>query len=289
MTKRMAAIAAAFTVISLYFPAVAFRAQAAAPTATDAESKQGLPSNPKAAQPDAGHDNGSGASIEGFDDILPPLSITEASLEDVLVRIKDGLPGFNAIVLREPGVPSDYPKLRNLNVNHITLSQFMVFLDKSFGCLNVTLIPGQGTSGLWVIHVREDQGSQDAKASATAKAGDPMAPPEANANHVSVFPLREVIPEIASHQNDEKYTQKQAMDDILSLLQAALKAEASGTPAEIQVHEATEMLVVKGSAAQVQLVAETLGAFADRSGKEDSGAATAIRPRERGRAAELAV
>ncbi len=235
--RKPIVLTAALTALALFAPIAVARGQAV------------VPAIPQPAPIEAAK------KADEVDPPLPPIAITESSLDDVLDAIKDRLPSFNAVVIRDPGVPADYPKLRNMKTDNITVSQFMEFLDKGIDGINVVAIGGT-KSNLFVIKVHNPQAAPGAFGGPTPAAMASDSPV------VIIFPLREVIPEIASHQNDPKYTQKQAMDDILSLLQAALKAESHGAPAEIQVHEATEMLVVKGTAEEVQLVSQTLAAFA---------------------------
>ncbi len=43
--------------------------------------------------------------------IIANLELKDNTLEDAIMAIRQSIPSFNATVVREPGVPSDYPKI----------------------------------------------------------------------------------------------------------------------------------------------------------------------------------
>ena len=67
---------------------------------------------------------------------------SSTSLDDQLAEIRKALPEFNSVVVRDPGVPADYPMLPAMTLKNVTLGQFLQFIQASYPVVQIIRIDG---------------------------------------------------------------------------------------------------------------------------------------------------
>jgi hypothetical protein len=182
-------------------------------------------------------------------------------LEEVLDWIRGRVPGFNAVIVREPGVPEDYPTLpQNMELTNVTIGQFLAFLREAFANVSVKRIDGP-PAPLYVIRI-------DAPAPGGAVIQSPAEPPLT----VRVYRLKEITDALISQSQsvttraaDEATTRTQAISHVLSVVQAALDQAGEKTQPVLKVHEPTMTLIFKGTESQQDVLEEVLRALQGRT------------------------
>jgi hypothetical protein len=178
------------------------------------------------------------------DALMPAGPFNGVSLADFLTFLKDTIPGFNSVLIRAPGAPPDYPTFDNLSLKNVTLGQFLDMLRTSYPGVYVQRIYGR-IDPLYVIQIGPMPGTK---------------PPDAIANDASptvkVYSLQGIVSALADSGDSKK-----ALNDVLSLLQAALDQQGGKDQAVLKVHEPTMMLIFKGSPAQMAVLEQALSAM----------------------------
>ncbi len=184
--------------------------------------------------------NGAG-EIENV--VLPELKFDAVPLDEVIDSLRERVPGFNPVVVRQPGVPNDYPTLRGVNIRNVTLGQFLDFLKTAYPGVEIMGIKGPAGS----IHVIRVTPKFDLFSPGMMMPGAPFEGGVAT----SVYRLTDIIDSLAAAKSQGQQptaeARKQAMNDVLSLMQAALEQSDKDSPAVLKVHEATQVLLFKGS------------------------------------------
>lgn len=178
--------------------------------------------------------------------IMPSERFKNATFEQVLSAIRDLAPDFNYTIVRQSGLPTNYPLIEDLSTRKITVDQFLFLVNRIYG---IKSEPVEGPSGtLWVFRIEQLGG--DAGGSLVEQARQAT-------RHVQVYRLTEIISglELGSA---EKPDQKKIINDILSLVQAAIKESGNAKDIALQVHEPTQMLMVNGTPSQLYLVSSVL-------------------------------
>jgi hypothetical protein len=193
------------------------------------------------------------APVEG--EMLPGEKFDNVRLDDFLDYLKQkvtGSGGFNSVIVRAPGVPTDYPTLPSMTTKNVTIGQFLEFVKTSYPGVDIKRIDGP-TAPLYVIRIENAEGQ--------IAAGPPVTPgPDPTATQVMVFPLGKVIGSVVARMPSAGGAddQKKALDEVLSLVEAAMKEQSGGAPPTLQVHEATQTLLFKGTAAQLSVLVQVL-------------------------------
>jgi hypothetical protein len=172
--------------------------------------------------------------------VLPELRFDNADFNDVMDFLRD-LTGMNIVVVRDGGIPADYPRL-TVRLRDVTLEQFFTFLQRAYA---ITADEIDGPRG--AVYVVKVPMNEDASFSINAT------PQKANVEQV--YRLSDIVHSLAAGKKGDD-AEKQAMNDTLSLLQAAL-ALTPGTPT-IKVHEPTQTLIFTGSADQRKILESAL-------------------------------
>lgn len=179
--------------------------------------------------------------------MMPAVRYQNAPLDEILNSLRDKVPSFNFTVVRAPGVPAGYPMIGDLNAKNVTVDQFLQFIEATFGVGTVAI---DGPAGpLYVLSVRQPDG--DAVEQARLKT-----------RSVQIFPLSVIIS--ALRVPDAKGVvpaNKQLMNDVLSLVQAAVKEAGAEKDISLQAHEPTATLLVNGNQSQLNLVQLVLDAL----------------------------
>jgi hypothetical protein len=181
-------------------------------------------------------------------------------LEDPLAAPRSAIPDFNSVVVRDDGVPQQYPTLPVMTLKNVTVGQFLQFVQASFPSVQILRIDGP-PGALYSIRIRADDkflASMDQ-------------------DRVRLYRLSEIINGLADEKarsgkdskdanRDERI--KGATNDVLSLLQAALdQTDPNGPPGALKIHEPTLTLMFKGSRAKQQILEEALTTLQPRPGR----------------------
>jgi hypothetical protein len=194
--------------------------------------------------------------------VIPGDKIGGVSLDDMLDYLKDKVPGFNSTVVRPQGMSNDYPMMPQMTLKNVTVGQFLELLRTSFPGVTVTRIDNKGPAGapLYVVRViSEQRGSFGMPPGAGGFPGMPggvggIPTPVAPAIRpiVKVYRLTEIV---ANLNGDPK----KSMDDVLSLLQAALdQTDKHGDQPLLKLHQPTQTLVFKGMPDQQEVLEQVL-------------------------------
>jgi hypothetical protein len=192
-----------------------------------------------------------------------PAQRLEGPLDDILNQIKDKAKGFNTDIVRSPGVPETYPTLAPLTANGVTIGQFLQFIKSSYPGVEINRIDGPkdplyvirialGNNAPWQLPGMPGNG-QPIDPTTGAAVGFP--PPVT----VKVYPLGNIVRALAEGKTGNGDHTKQALDDVLSLVQATLdQAGANKDQTSIKVHEPTLSLVFRGSPDKIALLDQLL-------------------------------
>lgn len=176
--------------------------------------------------------------------LIPPGPYPVGSFEDVLKWMQDRIPELRFSIIRAAGTSTDYPKIQELNLKDVTVDQFFQVVKRAFPGVTVEQIQGYDAS-LYLIRIV-----------------DPAA--AAQDREVSVYRLYEAI--VGVREEGDMGTlearNKKALNDLLSLVEAALKQAGLANKVVLQVHEPTQALVVAGPVAAQDVVKKVMAAIA---------------------------
>jgi hypothetical protein len=180
---------------------------------------------------------------------LPELKFDNVSLDDVLTFLADVDGKFAPQLVRDPGVPADYPTI-TFHAKNITIPQFLEFLQRAYG-IESTKIPGPAGSVYLVTVAFNERVDHYLKSGSQTRSG----------SGVHVYSISDVVQRVLSLKpgggSDAERT-KQALNDVMTLVQAGLEQTPQGNRAILKVHEGTQTLLFKGTAEQEQLVSNVL-------------------------------
>jgi hypothetical protein len=226
-------------------------------TAAEADTAKDKP--PAAAPPADADPQAEGTEL---DRLIPEIRFEDQRLDDIVDYLTDLEPRFKALVVRDPDVPRDYPQVR-LKLKRVPLGQVLEVLTTAYPDIEVSQV--QANNGperaearpVYIIKVH----SSDRARTAT---GDVVP------GGVKVYRLTNVVGGLAqsSHPElsakDRPAAEKDALDQVLSLMKAALSqvGQGSSTPAPVlQIHPETQTLIFKGSSEQRDAVEDVLAAL----------------------------
>ena len=184
-------------------------------------------------------------------------------LDEELEAIRAAVPDFNSVVVRDPGVPADYPMLPVMTLKNVTLGQFLQFTRAAYPGMEIVRIDGPA-GALYSIRVHPDE---EAMRRAAARA---------DANRVRLYRLADVVSALTVDKvradpngapvNRDELT-KDATNQVLSLLQAALDQTDQDGPVVLKIHEPTQTLMFKGSRAKQDVLEEALSTLQPGGGR----------------------
>jgi hypothetical protein len=171
-------------------------------------------------------------------------------LDDQMAALRAALPNFNVVIVRDPGVPKDYPTLPAMTLKNVTVGQFLEFIQASYPGMQLDRINGP-TGTLYAINIRMTEEAVRRNQVIEER------------NRVRLFRLNEYINALAdeSPAKDKPREErvKEATAQVLSLLQAALEETDDGDgPTVVRIHEPTLTLLFKGSQAKQAVLQEAL-------------------------------
>ncbi|MGA2257083.1 MAG: hypothetical protein ABSG53_20720 [Thermoguttaceae bacterium] len=173
------------------------------------------------------------------DHLVKEVDIKGVSLHDAIQSLESECPGFQTVIIHDPRYPDFNPVLPDMSLKNLPLSQILEVIGKSVPELRVDKV-SSGKGDVWIFRIhRTNDAGQPTVAGRPNLAGQPT---------VMVYRLS---PLIRSNVTDRS----KALNDILSLVQAALEATASNEPPPLmKVHTATETLVFRGYPTQLEAV-----------------------------------
>ncbi len=185
------------------------------------------------------------------DVVMPKGPYNGVALGDLIDLLKHQVPGFDAIVIRAPQVPADYPTFDNFSPKNVTIGQFLDLVRSSFPGVDVRRIDGR-MGPLYVFEI-----GNGGQFNVPMGSGAPAAPgtiADTSTPIVRVYPLGGIVSALGGDT-------KQSLNNVLSLLQTTLDAEGGSQGATLKVHEPTMMLVFKGSVGQMQVLEQAIAAL----------------------------
>jgi hypothetical protein len=190
---------------------------------------------------------------------MPGEKFENTPLDEVLQFIHDKVPEFNSVVVRSPGVQAGYPVIPGMSVKNVSIGQFLEFLEVSFPGVNIQRIKGP-TGPLYVIKVTAGPMDQPnfadfpggfAPGFGGGMPGAPMpgpaVPPGQPQNVVVVYRLNDIVASLVAGKEGGRELQRNALTDILSLVQSALEESGEKEQVVLKVHESTQTLLFRGS------------------------------------------
>ena len=211
------------------------------------------------------------AVINGEDigqSVIPEVRFDDGvSLTDAVDFFRETVPGLQIIVVRAPGVPSDYPKLPPIRAKNVSVEQLMVLLQRAVpGVEFEQPIPGP-KSVIFTLRVAPPPNDLFGKPKAEPEQVRVVPPGPV----VTVFRLVAIVDPIADARMRKSRAEKgdltpaaadkAALADILSVLTNALRLLDSEPPM-LRIHDETETLIFKGTVEQQRIVEATLAALA---------------------------
>ncbi len=158
------------------------------------------------------------------DAVMPEGTYNSVALGDLLVFLKDKVPGFNSVVIRSPGMPPDYPTFDNFSPKNITVGQFLDLVRTSYPGVDVQRIDGR-MGPLYVFHIGGGNVPPGVFGGMPVPPATPGNGADDTATLVRVYPLTAAVNAAGGNDNSK------ALDDVLSLLQTALDQQGGKSPA----------------------------------------------------------
>jgi hypothetical protein len=184
---------------------------------------------------------GGSKDVPALQFVIPELNFNGNSLGDVVDFLRDVVPHFKVVLVRQ-GSPEDDPKI-NVRLKEASLGQFLDVLKMAYP-VEITTVAGKLPTDGDVTMIR-------VIAPAHKEAGEAS---------VRVYHLATIIESLRQHAGasggDKAATekamsegQKASLNEVLSLVKAAL-GHVEGAPPALEVHEATQTLIFKGTPEQ---------------------------------------
>ncbi len=239
---------------------------------------QGAP--PAATRPAATEPVGKLSGDELQEKVLPDLNLDATPLSDFLDFVRELIPGFQYVIIRDPGIAADFPTLPAMKLKKVTFGQALQIIQEAVPALEYHPVESEKGAVIFLFKIHNNTGDPvpvpasvlkvyrlAETVDALAARNPPPRPPELDGlNHKP----GELTPagQLAAQRVAEGYaiavkeTHKAALNTVLSLLKATL-TQAGDTEVNpvIQLHEETETLIVKGTANQVNAVQRALEAL----------------------------
>jgi hypothetical protein len=182
---------------------------------------------------------------------MPAIELANQPLEKVLNELKQKLPGFDFSISRED-VPHDYPVLGAMRVENISLGDFARLIQEQ--------IPGVTIAGVDNPQLFTDSAGEHSDNRPLFQVN--VRPnPNLPAVSVRVFGLSDIVAYRASLIKGDGDHEKQASDDILSLIQAALDEADSSVKPLLKIHPPTQTLICKVTQDQGEVIEQVLAAL----------------------------
>jgi hypothetical protein len=182
---------------------------------------------------------------------MPAIQIANQPLEKVLQQLKAAIPGFRYVIYRAPLVSKDYPILPAIQLQGVAIDQFITLINNECPNVKITVITDGWAQNPPLLEVDITSGST-------------TQPATTQPSVVRVFGLAELIAyrSIAIEGVEKREDRdKQASNEILSMIQAALDVSGDPTVPVMKLHGPTKTLIFKGTDAQAQIVESAIKAL----------------------------
>jgi hypothetical protein len=183
--------------------------------------------------------------------VMPNIDVSNQPVDKVLDQLRASVPWFHYVIFRQPGTPRDEPRLPQMSMDGVTVEQFLKLITDEYPAIvSIRRIDGDKTP-LYEVNIADPSkiAGKESESSHDASATQPV---------MKVFALADLVDSLNVSDNSKK-----AMDDILSLVQAAL--DASGTdaknPTVLKVHQPTQTLIFKGTPEKLAVLSQALDAL----------------------------
>jgi hypothetical protein len=163
---------------------------------------------------------------------LKQVSFHGSRLSEVVTYLRDTCPRFKVVMIPDPQCADPDPTLPDIDLKNVDLNQVLDVLSQTLPQLTIDGVQGQ-QGPVCLLKLGAPAGGQ---------------PPR-----LQVYRLTPLIPDTADR--------KTYLNDILSLVQAALEAHGSANNVLMKVHEQTGTLIFRGNAAQTDVVERALKAL----------------------------
>ena len=179
------------------------------------------------------------------------------TVPDILDHLHDQFPGVSFVLVRTPNTPENVPLGTRVQMKNATLEQLLNVLQLAHPGLSLSPVVPNGQGGPSLFPPSEQQQPPPPPSMWIAHLDDPQPTPE---QKVQVFNLKDLVASRAADAAvDGGDHTHEATDEVLSVVNAALEAQAAGGPLPtLKVHEPTLTLIVRGTGAQLDLVQQTL-------------------------------
>jgi hypothetical protein len=174
--------------------------------------------------------------------ILPDVAFDDVPLNDVVDFLREIVPEFKTMVVRERGVPENFPSVR-VKLKHVSMGQLWELLQRAYPELEVEPVAGDPTP-IYLIRVKAP--SADSPSAAAA-------PPV-----VRVYRLSPLLAPVAGKPAGPVNA---PLDNVLSLIKATLAQAPGHGEVVLQVHPETQTLIFKGTLEQKTALEEALAAL----------------------------
>lgn len=206
------------------------------------------------------HDATTSPPSDSKQPIIPQINIENMNMYDLVSFLRDTVPTFQAVVVRDPEVPDDYPQL-TLHLKNVTTDQLIEVLSQAYPSLEWSSTPGT-TIHVLKIHAPADLPTTSLHVYSLTPVVSrlqegPSRPMGAQNNDLFAGVGGQPTTKVAT---DEQQKRRAALNNVLSVIKAALAQVPEGNGAVLQVHEETETLIFKGTSPQREAVEQVLQA-----------------------------
>lgn len=179
-----------------------------------------------------------GPVVSPMTKVIESVEFNDILLDDVIQFIEQTAPGFKAVIKRGQGVSEEYPRIK-MKLKNVTVGQLCELIKKlhadvTFDVLENTEEP------IFIIRV---EASPESAGSATP--------------NLKLYNLSTMLQTIRESNKSKEVTAK-PLDHLLSLIKATMQQRNDKKPPVLQVHEETNTMIFKGSAAQQLALEEVL-------------------------------
>ena len=171
---------------------------------------------------------------------LKEVSFKGVRLNDAVSYLRQTCPRFKVVVVPDPQCADPDPVLPDINLKNVDLQQFLEVLKQTLPQLSIEGVEGQ-QGPVCLLKVARFLGR--------------------NCHSCRFTDLARSFPPAADR--------KAYLNDILSLVQAALEAQGSASNVLMKVHEGTGTLIFRGNAAKTEVVERALKALAPTTAESE--------------------
>jgi hypothetical protein len=198
--------------------------------------------------------------------VIPSFEANDNTIDEVVAMLRKDDPNVQIVLVHSSPLPGTgvkrstegSPRLRLL-LKNVTTADVLNVVSRAYPNIALDGIGGATQEMIYILRVRDTSAGSDTR---------------------QVVQVYNLAPMVKAWQQlndakpgDDQNALKKALDDILSLIQAALAQTHEPTEAVIQVHPPTQTLIFRGTPAQQAAVEQAVNAL--RPPRADSGSAEA--------------